>query len=339
MLFTPIKIKDLTLKNRIMMAPMCQYSATTDGFPTSWHLIHYSTRAIGGVGLIVLEATAVEPRGRISGNDLGIWDDGHIEPLKNIVDECKKYGSAVGIQIAHAGRKCEVESEQPVAPSSMNWSSHYKTPTELTKDEIQSIIEKFKDAAERALKAGFDVIEIHAAHGYLIHQFLSPLSNKRTDEYGGSTENRVRILKEIVKAVKQKWPEDKPLFVRVSADDYLEGGIDIEEMKNILGYLKDSGMDLIDVSSGGLLPANITLYPGYQVKYSEAIKKDLGFTTGAVGLITEPIYADDVLTSGKADIIILGRELLRNPYWCLMNSHTFREDVYWPKQYERAKPF
>ncbi|SNX54981.1 NADPH dehydrogenase NamA [Thermoanaerobacterium sp. RBIITD] len=337
MLFTPLKIKNTTIKNRIMMSPMCQYSAGQDGIANSWHFVHYVTRAVGGVGLIMLEATAVESRGRISDGDLGLWSDNQVEPLKKIVDECKKYGAVVGVQLAHAGRKCQVLSEMPVAPSTMEWSNEYKIPHEITKSEIDEIINNFKSAALRALNAGFDIIEIHAAHGYLIHEFLSPLSNKRSDEYGGTTENRVRFLKQVIKSVKEVWPGDKPLFVRVSADDYTDGGIDIEEMVKILSYLKDSGVDLIDVSSGGLLNAKIDLYPGYQVKYSERIKKDPGFMTATVGLITRAEMAEQLLKDGKADLIALGRELLRNPYWPLYAAHDLKEDIEWPQQYERGR--
>lgn len=337
MLFTPLKIKNTTIKNRIMMSPMCQYSAGQDGIANSWHFVHYVTRAVGGVGLIMFEATAVESRGRISDGDLGLWSDNQVEPLKKIVDECKKYGAVVGVQLAHAGRKCQVLSEMPVAPSTMEWSNEYKIPHEITKNEIDEIINNFKSAALRALNAGFDIIEIHAAHGYLIHEFLSPLSNKRSDEYGGTTENRVRFLKQVIKSVKEVWPGDKPLFVRVSADDYTDGGIDIEEMVKILSYLKDSGVDLIDVSSGGLLNAKIDLYPGYQVKYSERIKKDPGFMTATVGLITRAEMAEQLLKDGKADLIALGRELLRNPYWPLYAAHDLKEDIEWPQQYERGR--
>ncbi|AEF16879.1 NADPH dehydrogenase [Thermoanaerobacterium xylanolyticum LX-11] len=337
MLFTPIKIKDITIKNRIMMSPMCQYSADKDGLANSWHFVHYVSRAVGGVGLIMVEATAVESRGRITDRDLGIWNDQQVEPLKRIVDECKKHGVTMGIQLAHAGRKSEVADETPVAPSAINWSDDYKLPHELTKEEINAIVEKFKDAAVRALNAGFDAIEIHAAHGYLLHEFLSPLSNKRNDGYGGDITNRVRMLKEVIEAVKKVWPENKPLFVRVSSDDYIEGGIDIDEMIKILSYIKPLGVDVIDASSGGLLNAKIDLYPGYQIKYSEKIKSQLGFKTAAVGLITKAEMAEQILKDGKADLIALGRELLRNPYWPLYAAHDLKEDVEWPKQYERGK--
>ncbi|MEG6566992.1 NADPH dehydrogenase NamA [Thermoanaerobacterium saccharolyticum] len=337
MLFTPIKIKDITIKNRIMMSPMCQYSAGKDGLANNWHFVHYVSRAVGGVGLIMVEATAVESRGRITDHDLGIWNDQQVESLKKIVEECKKYGATMGIQLAHAGRKSEVADETPVAPSAINWSDDYKLPHELTKEEINTIVEKFKDAAARALAAGFDVVEVHAAHGYLLHEFLSPLSNKRSDEYGGDVTNRVRMLKEVIEAIKEVWPENKPLFVRVSSDDYIEGGIDIDEMIKILSHIKPLGVDVIDASSGGLLNAKIDLYPGYQVKYSEKIKSQLGFKTAAVGLITKAEMAEQILKDEKADIIALGRELLRNPYWPLYAAHDLKEDVKWPKQYERGK--
>lgn len=320
-----------------MMSPMCQYSAGEEGIATPWHLVHYATRAVGGVGLIMLEATAVESRGRISDRDLGLWDDSQIAGLRNIVNECKKYGSTMSIQLGHAGRKCAALKEQPVAPTSMEWSNEYKTPSTLTKDEILKIQDAFKDAARRSLDAGFEIIEIHAAHGYLIHQFLSPLSNKRIDEYGGSTENRVRFLREVIMKVQQVWPANRPLFIRVSADDYLEGGINLEEMLKILSMLKDLNIDLIDTSTGGLLPAKINLYPGYQVKYAEQIKRELGFMTSAVGLITTPEYANEIIVNQAADLVALGRELLRNPYWCLSAANTLGQDITWPVQYERSK--
>lgn len=337
MLFEPIKLRNITIKNRIMMSPMCQYSAQEDGMANDWHFVHYVTRAVGGTGLIMLEATGVEARGRITDRDLGIWKDEQIQPLKRIVDECKKYGATIGIQLAHAGRKSEVTDDTPVAPTSMEWNKDYKTPKELSKEEIKDIVNKFKEAALRAEKAGFDIIEIHGAHGYLIHEFLSPLSNKRTDEYGGTTENRTRFLKEVIQAVKEVWPKDKPIFLRVSADDYIEGGINIDEMVRILSLIKDEGIDVIDVSSGGLLNAKIELYPGYQIKYSERIKRELGFKTASVGLITQPELAEDILRSERADIVILGRELLRNPYWALQAARHLRYDIQWPKQYERSK--
>lgn len=337
MLFEPLKIKNVTIKNRIMMSPMCQYSADKDGIANSWHYVHYVSRAIGGVGLIMQEATAVESRGRISDGDLGLWDDKQIEPLRNIVKECKKYGSIVGVQLAHAGRKSEVLSEPSVAPTKMEFNPEYRIPQELTVNDIKNIVTHFKDSANRALEAGYDIIEIHAAHGYLIHEFLSPLSNKRTDEYGGSLENRVRILNEIIDAVKKVWPNDKPIFVRVSADDYINGGINIDEMVSILKLIKDKGIDLIDVSSGGLLNAKIDLYPGYQLKYSERIKKDLDYMTATVGLITKSDMAEEILKDGKADLIALGRELLRNPYWPLYAAHNLKQNIDWPKQYLRAR--
>ena len=338
MLFSPIKFRSVEVKNRIMMAPMCQYSATNDGLANSWHLVHYLTRAVGGTGLIIFEATAVERKGRITDKDLGLWDDAQIEPLKKIVDECKCFGTTLGVQLSHSGRKCEIEEEQPVAPSRIHWSNEYKEPKELSQQEIKIIILNFRESAKRALRAGFDVIEIHAAHGYLIHEFLSPLSNKRTDEYGGPTENRVRFLKEVIKAVREEWPIDRPLFLRVSADDFVEVGIDLDEMIRMLRYIDSADIDLIHVSSGGLLPANIELYQGYQVRYSEKIKKELGFPTATVGLITDPKFAQQILVECKADLIAIGRELLRNPYWALMASSVTKEPCRWPFQYEVSKP-
>lgn len=335
MLFTPVTFKNTKVKNRIMLAPMCQYSATSKGLPTSWHFIHYATRAIGGAGLIMFEATAVESRGRISDRDLGLWNDEQIEPLKRIVEECKRHGTTVGVQLAHAGRKCGVTGEEIVAPSGWNWSTEYKVPLELSREEIKEVVRHFQDAAQRAQEAGFEVIELHAAHGYLLHEFLSPLSNRRTDEYGGSASNRMKILNEVVSSVREIW--NKPLFIRVSADDYLEGGININEMVKLLSYLNKDAVDLIHVSSGGLLPAEINLYQGYQVRYAGQIKKELGFKTAAVGLITDPAFAEDVLLTGQADMITLGRELLRNPYWPLQAAQSTGDEIDWPVQYQRAK--
>ncbi len=336
LLYTPIKIKDVLMKNRVMMSPMCMYSASADGMPNDWHLVHYATRAVGGVGLIMQEATAVESRGRITDRDLGIWDDAHIDGLKKIVSLCKSYGAAMGIQLAHAGRKCEVITEDVVAPSPIKAGENYKMPRELSVDDIRCIVTSFGMAARRADEAGYDIVEIHAAHGYLIHEFLSPLSNKRTDQYGGSLENRVRFLNEIIDEVRKYWPDNKPLFVRVSADDYIPGGINIDMMVDIVNHIKDR-VDAIDVSSGGLLSAHIDVYPGYQIKYAQEIKSRCKIKTVAVGLITTPEMAEEIVSNKRADMVALGRELLRNPYWVLQSAGRLHTDVAWPVQYERAK--
>lgn len=333
LLFTPFQQKSLTLANRIVMSPMCMYSAGNDGKATDWHLVHYGTRAIGGVGLIILEATAVEARGRISPRDLGLWDDSQIEPLKRIVDFVHEQKGAIGIQLAHAGRKAEVEDEI-VAPSALPFNQDSPIPHELSKDEILSVIDSWRQAARRANEAGFDVIEIHGAHGYLIHEFLSPISNQRTDEYGGSLENRCLFLKQIIQAVREEWPKDKPIYLRLSAVDYDEGGITLEDTIAIAAIAKNEGIDLIDCSSGGISDMRPpAIYPGYQIPYAAEIRKKVGIPTGCVGLITESAMANEILGNKKADLVFLGRELLRNPYWALY-AGTVRKR----KEYEQPIP-
>ena len=331
-MFTPFKLKSVTIPNRIVMPAMCMYSATEDGYVTNWHPLHYGTRAVGGVGLIILEATAVEKRGRLSNNDLGVWDDGHIAGLRELVELCQTQGSVMGIQIAHGGRKSW--GDELVAPSALAFPDK-ATPHALSIAEIKDVIENWRQGARRAHEAGFDVLQIHGAHGYLIHEFLSPLSNQRSDEYGGSLENRMRFLLDIVAAVQQEWPDDKPLSVRLSAVDYLEGGLTIEDTVTISKALKEHGVDLMDISSGALLPATIGLGPGYQVPYAEAVKKEVGIATIAVGQITQPELAQEIISNGRADFVALGRELLRNPYWVLEAKP---EEEVWPEQYKRAIP-
>ncbi|MBU5437342.1 NADPH dehydrogenase NamA [Tissierella sp. MSJ-40] len=333
--FKEYKIKGLNLKNRIVMPPMCMYSSDSEGMVKDFHINHYVSRAMGGVGLIILEATAVIPNGRISSKDLGIWKDNHISGLKSIVDGCKEYGAKMAIQLAHSGRKCEADEKYIVAPSPIQFNNEYKVPKELTKEEIKDIVLDFKNAAIRADKAGFDSIEIHGAHGYLIHEFLSPLSNKRIDEYGGSIENRVRFLKEILSSVKEVWPKDKPILLRISADDYKEGGINIHEMVKIINLVKED-IDIVHVSSGGLENVRIETYPGYQVKYSETIKEECNIPTIAVGLINEYDQVEEILSNNRADLVALGRELLRNPYWVLKSAYENNFDIEYPKQYERG---
>jgi NADPH2 dehydrogenase len=336
-LFSNFEIKDLKLKNRIVMAPMCQYSADNKGYMNNWHLIHYSTRAVGGVGLIMLEATAVEARGRISDRDLGIWDDNHIDGLSKIIEQCHSNGAKVGIQLAHAGRKCSIASEEIVAPSSIAFSLDYQTPKELSKEDIQKIVEAFGQGARRAFEAGFDLIEIHGAHGYLINEFLSPLTNKRTDEYGGSKKNRARFLKEVLSRVKDEWPEDKPITLRVSAEDYEPSGNHPAILAELINIFKDDGIDIINVSSGGVLPIGVDDFPGYQVTFSEIIRSDSNIPTIAGGIITSPLMAEEILRNNRADLIFLGRELLRNPYWSLQAASELRDNIEWPHQYERSK--
>jgi NADPH2 dehydrogenase len=331
-MFTPLELKNVTISNRIVMPAMCQYSATEDGYVTNWHRVHYGARAVGGVGLIILEATAVEKRGRLSNRDLGIWDDEHIQGLHELVELGKENGSVMGIQIAHGGRKSW--GDELVAPSSLAFPE-MGMPHALSMMEIKDVIENWRQAARRAKEAGFDVLQIHGAHGYLIHEFLSPLSNERTDNYGGSLENRMRFLLEIVAAVQEEWPEDKPLSVRLSAVDYLDGGLTIEDTVRISRVLKDHGVDLMDISSGAILPADIKLGPGYQVSLAEAVKREVGVPTIAVGLITSRELVQAIIHNEQADFVALGRELLRNPYWVL--EATADKDI-WPWQYQRAMP-
>lgn len=333
-LFEPLTIKGVTFKNRIVMAPMCMYqSDQEDGTITDWHRIHYPSRAVGGTGLIILEATAVQPQGRISSRDLGIWEDGHVVGLSELVRLTKMQGAKTGIQLAHAGRKATVDGEIQ-APSALPFNDQYKTPIEMSKADIQETVAAFRKAATRADRAGFDVIELHGAHGYLLNEFLSPLTNQRTDEYGGSSENRYRILREVIEAVNEVWT--KPLFVRISAHDYTEGGMTPEHYIELAKWMKQQGVDLIDVSSGALVPAKIPVFPGYQVKFSEIIKHQAEIATGAVGLITSPLHAEEILQNGRADMIFLARELLRDPYWAYRASKELGAEIEVPVPYERG---
>ncbi len=349
-LFSPLTIGNITLKNRIVTSPMCQYSAT-DGFANDWHLVHLGTRAVGGVGLVIAEATAIAPEGRITPGDLGLWSDEHIDGLRRIAQFIHSQGAVAAIQIAHAGRKasCEVPWKggrqldeqnggwQTVAPGILPFLAGERTPEPLSREGIQKVITGFASAAGRALAAGFRAIEIHGAHGYLLHEFLSPLSNNRSDEYGGSFENRIRLLTQVTEAVRKEWPAGNPLFVRISATDWSEGGWTLEESIKLAGILKDMGVDLIDCSSGGNIhDAKIPVAPGYQVPFSEAIRKT-GILTGAVGFISTANQAESILQEGKADLVLLARELLRNPYFALNAARDLDEDVEWPVQYMRAK--
>ena len=337
-LFSTYALKTTTLKNRIVMAPMCMYSAGSDGMATDFHLVHYTTRAVGGVGMILLEATAVEPRGRISGNDLGIWSDDHVEGLGMIAQTVKQYGTVIGIQLGHAGRKCEAEGENIIAPSAIPFDENAKTPAAMTQEDITTVVEAFRQGARRAVKAGFQVIEVHGAHGYLINEFLSPLTNHRTDDYGGSPENRVRFLREVLKAVTEEIPADMPVIVRVSAYDYMDEGNHPKDLAEMLNLVKDLGIDLVNVSSGAVVPAPIHPYPGYQVTFAETIGKMAGLPVMAGGLITSPLMAEEILRNGRAELVYLGRELLRNPYWPLQAAPMVRDEIQWPKQYKRANP-
>lgn len=350
-LFSSIKIKDITFNNRIAVSPMCMYSSE-DGFANDWHLVHLGSRAVGGAGLILQEATAVSPEGRITPGDLGLWKDEHIEKLVPVVKFINEHGAIPGIQIAHAGRKagCARPWEgghqlknheggwQTVSSSNIPFNPGENPPLELDSTGIRKVVSDFRDAAARALKAGYQVLEIHAAHGYLIHQFLSPLCNNRTDDFGGSFANRIKLMVEIVKAVQTTWPENLPLFVRLSATDYVEGGWNVDETVRLAAILKEMGVDLIDSSSGGMVPyAKIPFGPGYQVPFAERIRREAGITTGAVGMITGVQQAEDILEKGQADLIVLGRQHLRDPYFALHAAKELGEDIEWPKQYRRAK--
>lgn len=338
-LFSPLKIRDLVLKNRIIMSPMCQYSAV-DGVPNNWHLVHLGSRATGGSSLIIVEATGVESAGRISNHCLALYNETQREAFKPITQFIKSQGSIPGIQLSLSGRKGDGDWE-PYAPSPIAFSHHYKTPRELTNKEIYQLVDKFIYSAKLALEAGFEVVEAHMAHGYLMHQFLSPLSNKRTDEFGGSLENRMRFPLMVARALRETWPAQLPVFVRISATDWAENeeGWDLKQSIVLCNELKKIGIDFIDVSTGGTLAkANIPLKPGYQVEFAAAIKKEVGILTGAVGLITDPRFAEEILEQEKADAILLARELLREPYWPIKAAIALGEKPLIPKQYERAYP-
>jgi 2,4-dienoyl-CoA reductase-like NADH-dependent reductase (Old Yellow Enzyme family) len=350
-LFTPLKIKDITLKNRIAVSPMCMYSCE-DGFANDWHLVHLGSRVVGGAGLIIQEATAVSPEGRITPGDMGLWDDEHIEKLIPIVKFIKDNGAVPGIQIAHAGRKASCAKPwegghqlkpdeggwQTVSSSEIPFNTDENLPTKLDEKGIDKVISDFKAAANRAVHVGYQVLEIHSAHGYLIHQFLSPLCNNRTDEFGGSFENRIRLLLKIVRAIKNVWPRNLPLFVRLSATDYIEGGWNVDETVKLAAILKDKGVDLIDSSSGGMVPyAKVPFGPGYQVQFAEQIRKEAKIMTGAVGIITQAQQAEAILLNEQADLVLIARASLRDPYFALHAAKELGEDIEWPKQYRRAK--
>ncbi|MEI8074139.1 MAG: NADPH dehydrogenase NamA [Bacteroidota bacterium] len=350
-LYSSLDIKSVRLKNRIAISPMCQYSAE-DGYANDWHLVHYGSRAVGGAGLIISEACAVVPEGRISPFDLGIWKDDHIQNLKKITEFIIKQGSVPAIQLAHAGRKasCEPpwkgagllksgeEGWDTVGPSAIAFNDSFSLPHALSVDGIEDVVDAFGAAAKRALQAGFKVVEIHAAHGYLLHEFLSPKSNLRTDEYGGSFENRIRIVCEVVKSIQENWPAELPIFVRISATDWIEGGWSIEESISVCIILKELGVDLIDCSTGGNISnVKIPVAPGYQVPFSHKIKAASGILTAAVGLITEAQQAEDILLNSEADLVLIARESLRNPYFPLNAANALNEKIDWPLQYERAK--
>jgi len=349
-LFEPLTLRGLTLKNRLVVSPMCQYSAH-DGFANDWHLVHLGSRAVGGAGLIILEATAVSPEGRITPEDLGIWKDEHVEFLARINRFIEAQGSVPGVQLAHAGRKASTYAPwrgsgalaeggwQVVAPSAVPFADNYPQPEALDAAGIKKVIADFRSAAERSVQAGFRLIEIHAAHGYLLHEFLSPLSNQRTDTYGGTLENRIRLLLEVVAAVRLAVPDDFPIVVRLSATDWTEGGWTLDDSVQLSHWLRERGVDLVDCSTGGNVPAaKIPVGAGYQIEFAEKIKREANIPTGAVGLITTPAEAEEIIERGQADLVLLGREELRDPYFPLHAAHTLGADVAWPEQYERAKP-
>jgi 2,4-dienoyl-CoA reductase-like NADH-dependent reductase (Old Yellow Enzyme family) len=350
-LFSPIQIRDVVLKNRLGISPMDQYSAV-DGFAGDWHLVHYGSRAVGGAALVMQEATSVVPEGRITPGDLGIYREEHTEMFSRITAFIHGQGALSGIQLGHGGRKagCAVPWKggkqltreeggwETIGPSAVPFNPEDVPPREMDINDIINVEASFKLASTRALHAGYDILEIHAAHGYLFHEFLSPLSNLRTDRYGGSFENRIRLLREIVQAVRPVWPEKLPLFVRISSTDWYEGGWNIDEAAQLAGILKKEGVDLIDCSSGGLVPyQQIRFSPGYQVPFSERIKKESGILTSSVGLITNAMQAEEILQKEQADLIFLGREALRDPYFPLHAAKAQEEDIQWPLQYLRAK--
>ncbi len=352
-LFDPLPIRDVTLPNRIVVSPMCEYSST-DGFANDWHLVHLGSRAVGGAGLVLTEAAAVAAEGRISPHDLGIWSDDHIEFLSRITGFIHSQGSVAGIQLAHAGRKASTyrpwdgDGAVPedaggwtnvVAPSAIPFADNYPKPKALTQEGIHSVVEAFAAAARRARAAGFRVIEIHAAHGYLLSEFLSPLANHRTDQFGGSLENRSRLLIEVVRAVRRSWPENAPLFVRISSTDWVDGGWTLDDSLELARRLKDSAVDLVDCSSGGnAARVHMPLGPGYQTPFAERIRREAKILTGAVGMITDPAQADHIIRTGQADVAIIARQFLRDPYWPLRAARELGYPVPWPVQYVRAAP-
>lgn len=352
-LFTPFPLRSLTLRNRIGVSPMCQYSSD-NGFATDWHLVHLGAFATGGAGVVFTEATAVTPEGRISPWDLGIWDDEHIPMLRRITDFVRAQGAVVGIQLAHAGRKASTAKpwephgavlpenggwENVMAPSDIRYSDVYPQPQALTLDGIDRVVIAFRDAALRAVEAGFQIAEIHAAHGYLLHQFLSPLTNGRTYAYGGTFDNRARLPLEVVAAVRAVWPSELPLFVRISATDWAPGGWDVDASIKLCARFKELGVDVVDCSSGGLVQhQKITVGPGYQVPFARRIKHETGIATAAVGMITNAVQAEAIVQNDDADMVLMARELLRNPHWPLLAAHALGATAVWPLQYERGKP-
>lgn len=351
-LFTSLRLRETTLRNRIAVSPMCQYSAR-EGLPTAWHLVHLGSRAVGGAGLVLAEATAVTPEGRISPGDTGIWSDAHAAAWAPIARFLAEQGAVPGLQLAHAGRKASTDapwrgggpvSEEaggwpPVAPSPLAYSEGHPAPRELSADELPGIVGAFREGARRADEAGFEAVEIHMAHGYLLHQFLSPLTNRRTDRYGGSPENRRRLPLEVARAVRGAFPAERPVLVRISATDWVEGGWDLEQSIVLARELRAAGVDLVDCSSGGAVPgATAPVAPGYQVPFAQAIRQRAGMATGAVGMITDPAQAEAIVANGRADLVLLARAMLRDPYWPLHAAQALGVAVRWPDPYLRARP-
>jgi 2,4-dienoyl-CoA reductase-like NADH-dependent reductase (Old Yellow Enzyme family) len=348
-LFAPLTVRSITFPNRVFVSPMCQYSCD-DGIPNDWHLVHLGSRAVGGAAFVCAEASAVVPEGRITPWDAGIWSDAHARAWKRIADFIRAQGSVAGIQLAHAGRKASVDKPwkggKPIAPQAGGWIidgpsdvafGHYSTPRAMSRDKIAQVVRAFADAARHALAAGFDVVEVHGAHGYLLHSFCSPLSNVRTDEYGGSFDHRVRFALEVARAVREAWPADKPVFYRVSATDWSEGGWDLAQTVELARRLKAIGIDMIDASSGGNVhDAKIPLGPGYQVPFAEAIRRDAGMPTIAVGLISDAVQAEQIVSLGQADAVCLARALLRDPYWPRHAAKALGVPLEWPDQYKRC---
>jgi 2,4-dienoyl-CoA reductase-like NADH-dependent reductase (Old Yellow Enzyme family) len=350
-LLSPLSLREVTLRNRIAVSPMCQYSAR-EGVPGEWHLVHLGSRAVGGAGLVMAEASAVSPEGRISAGDTGIWNDAQVEAWAKIAAFVAEQGAVPGIQLAHAGRKASTDAPwrgggpvaegaggwRPVAPSAVPFGPGYPVPRELTDEEIEKVVGAFRDAARRAEQAGFQLVEIHMAHGYLLHQFLSPLTNRRKDAYGGSLENRMRLPIAVARAVRDAFPVERPVFARISATDWVEGGWDLEQSVALARALGESGVDLVDCSSGGTLPdAKVPLGPGYQVPFAATIRERTGIATGAVGLITDPAQAEAIVSEGKADLVFFARQMLRDPYFPLRAARALGVDVGWPVQYLRAR--
>jgi 2,4-dienoyl-CoA reductase-like NADH-dependent reductase (Old Yellow Enzyme family) len=350
-LFSPVTFRDVTARNRVFVSPMCQYSSE-EGFPTDWHLVHLGARAIGGAGMVMMEATAVSPEGRITPWDMGIWTDDHAAAMKRIVRFVRAHGAVPAIQLAHAGRKASTDRPwhggaglspaqggwEPVAPSAIPFAGNFPTPREMAAADIDKVVADFTAAARRARTVGFETIELHMAHGYLLHEFLSPLSNHRTDEYGGTLANRMRLPLRIAHAVREVWPARLPLFARLSCTDWVEGGWDLPQSIELSRALKGAGVDLIDCSSGGLThDAKIAVGPGYQVPFAEAIRRDAGIATGAVGMIIEPAQAAQIIVSGQADCVLIARAFLDDPHWALHAADDLNVNVDWPVQYARAK--